>query len=296
MWPKKVPASIRARPSALSAAACSGPTVREAASASAPRSTSARKYSVPAADVYACPRRSTSANPACREQRRDPAHQPRVVDEHVEHRLGAALQRVAAVERERHRRVVAVEHREPAARSQHAVRLGQRTLALGDVAQRRVEDDHVEARIVERRGRGRRRRRSRSRRRPRARAPARRTAAKGRRRSHASRPAASPGGGTPRRCRSRPPARSPRGCQPRRRSPRASRAVAGRRRGARARRRGAAAARRRPRRSSRRRPAWLHLLCLQEDAPRPLCIPAYGSSRWLSPNSCQRYRSATAAA
>ena len=35
------------------------------------------------------------------EQRHDPPHQPRVVDEHVEHRLGAALQRVGGVAGER---------------------------------------------------------------------------------------------------------------------------------------------------------------------------------------------------
>ena len=87
--------------------------------------------------------------PRLREQRRDPPHQPRVVDDHLEHRLGAALQRVRGVARERDRRVVAVEHGEPAARPQHAVRLGEGLLALRHMAQRRVEHDGVEARVLE---------------------------------------------------------------------------------------------------------------------------------------------------
>jgi hypothetical protein len=56
---------------------------------------------------------------------------------------------VGRLERHGHRGVVAVEHGDLPAGAQHAVRLGDRALPLRHVAERRVEDDRIEARVVE---------------------------------------------------------------------------------------------------------------------------------------------------
>ena len=80
-------------------------------------------------------------------QPRQAPHQPAIVDKVADGCLDARLQRVVLAGGHRRGRVVAIEDDQLAARRQHAERLGQRTLGPDDMAQQRVEDDHVEARF-----------------------------------------------------------------------------------------------------------------------------------------------------
>ena len=84
-----------------------------------------------------------------RQQARQPANQPDIVDECPLHRLDARLQRVVLTERHRDRRVIAIADREGASGSQDTGRLGQHLLRLGDVAEHRVHHHGVELAVTE---------------------------------------------------------------------------------------------------------------------------------------------------
>jgi hypothetical protein len=72
------------------------------------------------------------------------------VDERVDAGLDTGLERVEITTRTCHRCVVAVEDREDTAFSEDPRRLGESELGVGDVAERRVEDDDVEGSVLER--------------------------------------------------------------------------------------------------------------------------------------------------
>ena len=144
MKPKNRSASARRRASALSDAPRSGPMP-------APRlervgtAVHQRQHVVGVGRLEVpVGRRALRLEPGGPQERRQAAHQPRIVEERRLHRLDAVLERVVLAEGDRDRGVVAVAHGQRALVAQHPERLGQHPLRLGDVAERRVQDDGVE--------------------------------------------------------------------------------------------------------------------------------------------------------